>query len=67
MYGTISILDGNPDEFFVQGTTLEAGEDIAAFMAIFFEHFTKFKGRALHLAGESYGVYHQLRSVDRWT
>lgn len=25
-------------------------------MGIFFEHFTKFKGRALHLAGESYGV-----------
>ncbi|TBU41993.1 serine carboxypeptidase [Dichomitus squalens] len=37
------------------GTTQEAGEDIAAFMAIFFAHFTKFKGRALHLAGESYG------------
>ncbi|KAI0683515.1 serine carboxypeptidase [Earliella scabrosa] len=36
-------------------TTHEAAEDIAAFMAIFFEHFTKFKGRALHLAGESYG------------
>ncbi|KAH9896522.1 alpha/beta-hydrolase [Cubamyces lactineus] len=35
-------------------TTLEAADDIAAFMAIFFEHFTKFKGRALHLAGESY-------------
>ncbi|KAI0367259.1 serine carboxypeptidase [Pilatotrama ljubarskyi] len=37
------------------GTTFEAADDIAAFMAIFFEHFTKFKGRALHLAGESYG------------
>ncbi|KAI0777169.1 serine carboxypeptidase [Trametes elegans] len=36
-------------------TTKEAGVDIAAAMAIFFEHFTKFKGRALHLAGESYG------------
>ncbi|KAJ3001129.1 hypothetical protein NUW54_g6626 [Trametes sanguinea] len=36
-------------------TTFEAADDIAAFMAIFFEHFTKFKGRALHLAGESYG------------
>ncbi|KAH9896619.1 serine carboxypeptidase [Cubamyces lactineus] len=35
--------------------TQEAANDIAAFMAIFFEHFTKFKGRALHLAGESYG------------
>ncbi|KAI0354049.1 serine carboxypeptidase [Trametes cingulata] len=37
------------------GTTFEAADDIAAFMAIFFEHFTKFQGRALHLAGESYG------------
>ncbi|KAI0769995.1 serine carboxypeptidase [Fomes fomentarius] len=36
-------------------TTHEAADDIAAFMAIFFEHFAKFKGRALHLAGESYG------------
>lgn len=25
-------------------------------MAIFFEHFSKFKGRAFHMAGESYGV-----------
>lgn len=39
-----------------QTTTQEAANDIAAFMAIFFEHFTKFKGRPLHLAGESYGV-----------
>ncbi|KAI1792225.1 serine carboxypeptidase [Ganoderma leucocontextum] len=37
------------------GTTKEAGDDITAFMSIFFEHFTKFKGRALHLSGESYG------------
>ncbi|THU77428.1 alpha/beta-hydrolase [Dendrothele bispora CBS 962.96] len=36
-------------------TTEEAAKDIAAFIAIFFEHFTKFKGRALHMAGESYG------------
>ncbi|KAH9855500.1 serine carboxypeptidase [Lenzites betulinus] len=34
--------------------TIDAAKDIAPFMAIFFEHFTKFKGRALHLAGESY-------------
>lgn len=40
----------------MQSTTQEAANDIAAFMTIFFEHFTKFKGRALHLAGESYGV-----------
>ncbi|EMD36610.1 hypothetical protein CERSUDRAFT_124360 [Gelatoporia subvermispora B] len=35
--------------------TLDAAKDIAAFVAIFFEHFTKFKGRAFHMAGESYG------------
>lgn len=40
----------------IQTTTQEAANDIAAFMVIFFEHFTKFKGRPLHLAGESYGV-----------
>ncbi|TFK48037.1 serine carboxypeptidase [Heliocybe sulcata] len=32
----------------------EAAKDIAAFLAIFFEHFSSFKGRAFHLAGESY-------------
>ncbi|KAI0772250.1 serine carboxypeptidase [Irpex lacteus] len=37
------------------GTTEEAAKDVAAFVAIFFEHFTKFKGRAFHMAGESYG------------
>jgi len=37
------------------GTTEEAAKDIAAFVAIFFEHFSKFKGRAFHMAGESYG------------
>ncbi|KAF8919272.1 Alpha/Beta hydrolase protein [Mucidula mucida] len=36
-------------------TTEEAAQDIAAFVAIFFEHFPKFKGRAFHLSGESYG------------
>lgn len=39
-----------------QGTTEEAAKDIAAFVAIFFENFSKFKGRAFHMAGESYGV-----------
>ena len=47
------ILVDQPD---FKATTKDAGDDIAAFMSIFFEHFTKFKGRALHLAGESYGV-----------
>lgn len=36
----------------------EAAKDIAAFIAIFFEHFKKFEGNALHMAGESYGVCH---------
>ncbi|PCH38417.1 serine carboxypeptidase [Wolfiporia cocos MD-104 SS10] len=36
-------------------TTPEAAKDIAAFVAIFFEHFSKFKGRSFHMAGESYG------------
>ncbi|KAJ8502951.1 hypothetical protein ONZ45_g11285 [Pleurotus djamor] len=36
-------------------TTEEAANDIAAFIVIFFEHFTNFKGRAFHMAGESYG------------
>ncbi|KAJ7288118.1 Alpha/Beta hydrolase protein [Mycena rebaudengoi] len=36
-------------------TTEEAAEDIAAFVAIFFAHFSKFQGRGFHMAGESYG------------
>ncbi|KAJ7461392.1 serine carboxypeptidase, partial [Mycena galericulata] len=36
-------------------TTEEAAKDIAAFVFVFFEHFTKFKGRSFHMAGESYG------------
>ncbi|KAH9487335.1 Carboxypeptidase Y-like protein A [Psilocybe cubensis] len=39
----------------VVSTTEEAAKDIAAFVAIFFENFSKFKGRAFHMAGESYG------------
>ncbi|KZT67101.1 serine carboxypeptidase [Daedalea quercina L-15889] len=37
------------------GNTPDAAKDIAAFVAIFFEHFSKFKGRGFHMAGESYG------------
>ncbi|KAJ7288107.1 Alpha/Beta hydrolase protein [Mycena rebaudengoi] len=36
-------------------TIEEAAEDIAAFVAIFFAHFSKFQGRGFHMAGESYG------------
>ncbi|KAJ7348936.1 serine carboxypeptidase [Mycena albidolilacea] len=37
------------------GTTEEAAKDIAAFLAIFFDSMDGLKGRALHIAGESYG------------
>ncbi|KAH9927150.1 serine carboxypeptidase [Epithele typhae] len=36
-------------------TTPEAAKDVAAFVAIFFEHFSQFKDRPFHMAGESYG------------
>lgn len=39
-----------------QSTSEEAARDIAAFVAIFFENFPSLKGRAFHMAGESYGV-----------
>ena len=45
------MIDGSP-----QSTSEEAAKDIAAFVAIFFEHFSQFKGREFHMAGESYGV-----------
>ncbi|KAL0955699.1 hypothetical protein HGRIS_001920 [Hohenbuehelia grisea] len=35
-------------------TTEAAAKDVAAFVAIFFENFSQFKGRAFHMAGESY-------------
>ncbi|KAI0807995.1 serine carboxypeptidase [Fomes fomentarius] len=37
-----------------QGSTLEAADDIAAFVVVFFEHFTKFRGTQFHMTGESY-------------
>lgn len=37
-------------------TTEEAAKNVQAFVTIFFETFNQFKGRPLHLAGESYGV-----------
>ncbi|KAF7340325.1 Carboxypeptidase [Mycena venus] len=36
-------------------TTEEGAKDMAAFIFVFFEHFTKFKGRSFHITGESYG------------
>ncbi|KAK7047212.1 hypothetical protein VNI00_006878 [Paramarasmius palmivorus] len=38
------------------GNTEDAAKDIAAFVSIFFENFSQFKGRPFHMAGESYGV-----------
>ena len=37
-------------------TTEDAAKNVHAFLTIFFETFSQFQGRALHLAGESYGV-----------
>jgi hypothetical protein len=40
----------------VQGTSEQAAEDIAALFAILSASFSQFRGRPLHLAGESYAV-----------
>ena len=40
---------------FPQSTTEEAAIDVAAFVFVFFEHFSQFKGRPFHISGESYG------------
>lgn len=37
-------------------TTEDAAKNIHAFITIFFETFSQFSGRPLHLSGESYGV-----------
>lgn len=37
-------------------TTEDAARNVHAFISIFFETFSQFKGRPLHLSGESYGV-----------
>ncbi|KAF9007860.1 Alpha/Beta hydrolase protein [Cyathus striatus] len=48
------------------GETVVSARNIAAFLAIFFQHFTKFKGRPLHMAGESHGVsFCRERSSDQ--
>jgi carboxypeptidase C (cathepsin A) len=36
------------------GTTEDAAKDVAAFVTIFFETFSQFKGREFHMSGESY-------------
>ncbi|KAJ7099722.1 peptidase S10 serine carboxypeptidase [Mycena epipterygia] len=36
-------------------TTEDASKNVYAFISIFFETFSQFKGRPLHLSGESYG------------
>lgn len=34
------------------GTTEEAAKDVDAFVTLFFETFSQFKGRAFHMSGE---------------
>ncbi|KAJ7216528.1 Alpha/Beta hydrolase protein, partial [Mycena pura] len=36
-------------------TTEDAAKNVYSFISLFFESFSQFKGRALHLSGESYG------------
>lgn len=46
-------------------TTEEAAKDIAAFVTIWFENFSQFKGRKFHMAGESYaGQYVPLFAAE---
>jgi carboxypeptidase C (cathepsin A) len=44
-------------------TTEDAAKNVHAFVTIFFETFSQFKGRPFHLAGESYGVCPQQRDL----
>lgn len=37
-------------------TTEDAAKNVHAFISIFFETFSEFSGRPIHLSGESYGV-----------
>ena len=48
-------------------TTEDAAKNVHAFLTIFFETFSQFKGRPLHLAGESYGVSVQSRASTLYT
>lgn len=52
----IPLLVRNLSKINAQGTSEDAAADVAAFVSIFFEHFTQFKGRPFHMAGESYAV-----------
>ncbi|EKM57984.1 uncharacterized protein PHACADRAFT_206831 [Phanerochaete carnosa HHB-10118-sp] len=50
-----SYADHGEYDYFPKSTTEETAKDISAFVAIFFEHFSNFKGRPFHMAGMSYG------------
>ncbi|KAJ7139206.1 Alpha/Beta hydrolase protein [Mycena epipterygia] len=53
-YGQAVMIDRTPAV-----NTRLAAKDIATFIFVFFEHFTKFKGRSFHMTGELYEVYDQ--------
>jgi Serine carboxypeptidase len=46
-------------------TTEDAARNVQAFITIFFENFSQFSGRRLHLSGESYAVSFCLLLVQR--
>lgn len=45
----------------MHGTTEGAAVDVAAFVSLWFETFSEYKGRPFHMTGESYGVSPLLR------
>lgn len=70
-YGQSVVRDSSCASFYfsehgLQSTSEEAAQDIAAFVAIFFESFPSFKGRSFHMAGESYGVCFILTFYQPW-
>lgn len=44
-------------------TTEDAARNVHAFISIFFETFTDFAGKPLHLSGESYGVSYAIDAI----
>jgi carboxypeptidase C (cathepsin A) len=55
VYYSIEVGYSYGDKVPVPSTAPQAARDVHAFLTIWFENFSKFKGRPFHFAGESYG------------
>lgn len=55
-YAFSTSIEASIPNLILQFTTEAAAVDVAAFVSIFFDNFSQFKGRNFHMAGESYGV-----------